>query len=62
MRNIEEIIKVAEQNGYEFKYSDNRGTYEFHDHAAGEVIEVYDYPDNKQRTLDEMMDALSFLF
>lgn len=62
MEKINEIIKMAEQNGYVFKYNNNHGTYEFHNYKDGEVIEVYDRPGDLEGTLNEMIQLFSFLY
>ena len=55
MKNLETLIKkIEESTKAVYKYNETAGNHEFH--YTDEVISFYDYPENSDRTYDEIED------
>ena len=60
------LVEVVERNGYEMKYNECHGTYEFED--ENEMISVYDYYNEESCSSDwnevckELKEKFSYLF
>ena len=57
--NLEQIIDVIVNNGYEFSYNETLGNFEFSNN--NEVISIYD-TGNEKATISEIKKQFSFLF
>jgi hypothetical protein len=57
--NLEQIIDVIVNNGYEFSYNETLGNFEFSNND--EVISIYD-TGNEKTTISEIKKQFSFLF
>ena len=57
--NLEQIIDVIVNNGYEFSYNETLGNFEFSNND--EVISIYD-TGNEKATISEIKKQFSFLF
>ena len=55
MKNLETLIKkIEESTKAVYKYNETAGNHEFH--YTDEVISFYDYPNDSEKTYDEMLD------
>ena len=53
MKNLETLInKIEESTKAVYKYNETAGNHEFH--YTNEVISFYDYPENSDKTYDEI--------
>lgn len=57
--NLEQIIDVIVNNGYEFSYNETLGNFEFSNND--EVISIYD-TGNEKATISEIKKQFDFLF
>lgn len=57
--NLEQIIDVIVNNGYEFSYNETLGNFEFSNND--EVISIYD-TGNEKATISEIKKQFSYLF
>ena len=57
--NLEQIIDVIVNNGYEFSYNETLGNFEFSNN--NKVISIYD-TGNEKATISEIKKQFSFLF
>lgn len=57
--NLEQIIDIIVNNGYEFSYNETLGNFEFSNND--EVISIYDTV-NEKTTISEIKKQFSFLF